>query len=445
VSIGKNTAVGLATNAVVFALGIVLSVVLTRSLGVELRGVYALLVITNTLLTNVTNLSVGVPCSTLLARGRYTLAEINTAALSLTAMLGLVAIAGTTLVYPLLQSNVFLGVPYEYLLVALLLVPLTMYQGFWNSMMIGVNRVVTMNKFSLALNLGNTLLMLLLVGALQLGIRGFLVAWLISGVAGLAGALLVLARSQAFAWPPRRRTMRDLLNFGIRVHGMAIAHHIFLRFDTFVVKVLVGTTGLGLYSLSFSLAEKLWAVHDSIVAASLSKIAGMPLQDAGVVTAKVARGTVVIMLILAVPLAIVSPWLIPFLYGEDFAPSVLPFVILLGGVVSFAVMMVVNSYILGQMERPGLLSITAWLQLLVSVPLYVIMISVAGIVGAAIASTVTYFLAMLVTLFIFSRHSGISVWRALVPRASDFADYLRVMGRILRRVPVLRRYAGHSS
>src|SRR5205823_10418983 len=98
----------------------------------------------------------------------------NAVALILAVSLGLAALVLMSLAFPLLQSNVFQGIPSEYLLVALLLLPVSIYQLYWNAMMIGLNRVLLLNKLNLGLNLSNTLLMTLAVGVFHLGIPGFL-------------------------------------------------------------------------------------------------------------------------------------------------------------------------------------------------------------------------------------------------------------------------------
>ena len=121
-SIGKNAAVGMATNVAIFGLGILLSIVLTRSLGAEQRGVYTLLVTTNTLLANIGSLSVGAACSNLLAKQRYTLGQVNTVALLLALALGMLSAAIVSLAFPLLHESVFPQVPFGFMLMALLLV-----------------------------------------------------------------------------------------------------------------------------------------------------------------------------------------------------------------------------------------------------------------------------------------------------------------------------------
>ena len=235
-----------------------MSVVLARSLGQEGRGVYVWLTTTNIMLTNIGHLSVIAACSTFLARGRYRPAQVNTIALVLALGLGAICIVVTLAAYALFHDSLFNGISLNYLLVALVLTPITIYQSYWNYMMMGLNRIVLMNKVNLATNVISTLLMITVVGFLGLGIPGFLGVWVFSNVVGFGYALVLSGRIQRFAWPPERKVARDMVGFGLRSHGANIAHYLFLRFDAYAVNLLVGTAGLGVYSLSTSLAEKLW-------------------------------------------------------------------------------------------------------------------------------------------------------------------------------------------
>ena len=85
--------------------------------------------------------------------------------------------------------------------------------------------------------------------------------------------------------------------------------------------------------------------------------------------------------------------------------------------------------------------IISWVELCVSIPLYIVLILWQGIVGAAVASSVTYLLAMGATVYIFLRDSKLSVFDVLVPRASDFRDYWQIIQSILARLPLGKRPA----
>jgi Na+-driven multidrug efflux pump len=81
----------------------------------------------------------------------------------------------------------------------------------------------------------------------------------------------------------------------------------------------------------------------------------------------------------------------------------------------------------------------------VSVPLYLGLILLQGITGAAIASTLTYLLAMACTIYVFMRDSRLPLRQILIPGRSDFHDYIRVLKSVLHRLPVLRRFVERPS
>ena len=438
-SIGRNSTIGMAADALVFGLSIVVSVVLTRSLGPDQRGVYALLVATNVLLANIGYLGVSHAISPMLARGKYRLGEVNTISMLLALTLGAIFVLVTTLAFPFLGGNLFANIPYYYLLVPLVLTISTLYQIYWNSMMIGISRVGLMYRLNLITNSLNALLMIAAVGLLRLGIPGFLAAWSLSALFNTVGMMLIALRIEPLSWPVNRVALRDLLGFGLRVHGTSVAHQIFLRFDVYLINPLLGTRAVGFYSLSTSLAEKLWLPLNAINTSSTSKIAQLPHDESALLTAKLSRTALLMMLSIALPFALVSPFLIPALYGSEFIASVLPLIILLAGTVGFAVMQVLNIYIIGQMQRPGLLSIISWLQLAVSIPLYIVLILWQGIIGAALASAATYILAMLCTIYIFLRDSGLPLRAVLLPRPDDIRDYVRIFRAGLNRVQFVIR------
>src|SRR5205823_4317477 len=113
--IGKNTLIGMAVDASVFVLGIAVSIVLTRSLGPEQRGVYVLLFTTNVLLSGLAHLSLASAFSTLLARGRYTLGEASSIALLVALAMGALCLVGVVLAFPFLADSIFRGVPFLFL------------------------------------------------------------------------------------------------------------------------------------------------------------------------------------------------------------------------------------------------------------------------------------------------------------------------------------------
>ena len=231
-SIGKNTAIGMATDVAVVGLGVLVSIVLTRSLGSELRGVYVLLTTTNFIVASFAHLSIGIACSTFLARGRLKLGEVNTVAALIAAVMGALSVLVVSLAFFLLYDILFRGIKFEYLLIALLLIPASIYQAYWNSMMVGLGRIVLLNKLNLGINISNALLMILFVGILfPANVLTALLVWSFSAFIGALCSAMLATRIEPFSWPPKRETFREMLGFGLRGHGANIAQQLFLRLD----------------------------------------------------------------------------------------------------------------------------------------------------------------------------------------------------------------------
>jgi Na+-driven multidrug efflux pump len=85
----------------------------------------------------------------------------------------------------------------------------------------------------------------------------------------------------------------------------------------------------------------------------------------------------------------------------------------------------------------------AWFSLIVvsiNLPLDLLLIPHWGIVGAALASSVAYVTAGAAVLYLFSKASGLSVWRILVVQPSDWRQWLSWFdsGRLRSRIALDR-------
>jgi O-antigen/teichoic acid export membrane protein len=114
------------------------------------------------------------------------------------------------------------------------------------------------------------------------------------------------------------------------------------------------------------------------------------------------------------------------------------FLVLLPGAVSFSVGKVMISYLAGR-GHPGLISIGTIASLVLNVALNIVLIPLFGIVGAALASLVSYTFQAVVALTFASRLSGLSPFRLFVPGREEVVLLLQTLWRLWGASPVLRR------
>lgn len=427
-TLGRNTLTGTATSLLVVALGIVVSIVLTRSFGAHDRGVYFLLVGANAMVADVVGPGVGDALATFAARGRHLFGDLHAVAVVAAVCVGAAGLALGSVAFILLRENVLRSLSYPELLVALLVVPATVYQRYWTSLMIGLGRISLLNWTTAALNIVSATAMIVTVGALGLGIPGFLGAWAATMLVGACLSVVLSRRIEGRLWRPNCRVAREVAVFGARSNGAAIAQQVSLRFDAYAVNAIVGTSALGVYSLATTVAESAWIPVRALNAASLTRTARLSQRESAELTASLVRLSTLLIAVVAAPIAIASPWLLPAVYGSDFRGAVIPFVVLLPGVACLSAMFLLHNYILVQMQRPGLLSIVTLAQAAIGIALFVGLIELWGIKGAAVASTITYALVLAAAVVIFVRDSGVAA-RRLVPTSADVRDVLAQLRR----------------
>ena len=109
---------------------------------------------------------------------------------------------------------------------------------------------------------------------------------------------------------------------------------------------------------------------------------------------KVVRIVSIALLFPTILLAILSNWFIPILYGEDYIDSIIPFIILLPGVVAWGIESIYAIFFASVKSFKYSL-ITTTITFFVNVFLNSCLLGRYGIKGAAVASTISYIFALI--------------------------------------------------
>jgi O-antigen/teichoic acid export membrane protein len=183
----------------------------------------------------------------------------------------------------------------------------------------------------------------------------------------------------------------------------------------------------GVYSVTSGLAETLWYVPNALGTVMFSRAVD-PGEDAAGTAVILARATVAITLLLAIPAFLLGPWLVEVVYGADFAAAGVALRWILPGVVAYSVVAVLSRYLTGR-GRPGLATVIMLIGLAVNLVANVLLIPEAGISGAAASSSISYGVTAVLTLAAFRRLSGRSLAETLVLRPGDVTAGLRSVRR----------------
>ena len=150
--------------------------------------------------------------------------------------------------------------------------------------------------------------------------------------------------------------LKESVSLGFRAYLGNVVQFFNYRLDMFMVNYLVGVTNVGLYSVAVTIAELLWYVPQSVATILFPRTAATGAEEARLFTPKVCRNTFLITLLAALGLSVVGKPLIIFIYGEAYAPSVIPLRLLMPGVVALSI----SKVLCGDLAGRGLLQYGAY-------------------------------------------------------------------------------------
>jgi len=399
------------------------SIVLSRVLGPDGRGAHAFFVALTILLAGVLGLSAPTGGYVLTTRHGVSAPALAANAVWLSAMSGVLAVTVT----------VFLQAVFGFLPAPLASVPT------W-PLLVSVSVVgLTVNSHQLQLAFGGGRSIagaVLSFGPYTIAAIGYLALPATGG--GLAAALWVFALSPyavavaaavvrprlsvvSFGRPHPRLALRSIRE-GLRTYPGELAAMLHRRADVLLLGILAPAATVGVYVVAYQSVEPILILASAGGATILALGHGRPEVERGEVTAKLIRETLLVGGLLAVLAAVLAPWLVPLVYGQDFADSVVPLLILLPGIVAFSCGRIAMADLMrrNMLERMAAILVAVTV---LNVGLNLALIPLFGAVGAAVASLISYSMHGALAIGTAARAGGFHV-SVLVPGRTDIAALL---------------------
>lgn len=190
------------------------------------------------------------------------------------------------------------------------------------------------------------------------------------------------------------------------------------RMDYWFVNYFQNKDELGLYALASKLNQVLWLLPMTIAAVIIPFT--VTASDELVEKVKtILRLQFNGYILLGILLAITSPVLIPFIFSNDFKGAVLPFIILLPGVIIFTLTTILAAYFAGINRQDINLKISFFCFFTILIG-DILLVPKFGIEGAAVASCIGYALSGFASVYVFAKKSGWSFKELLLVKKKDF-------------------------
>jgi stage V sporulation protein B len=440
---GRRVAAVFSTKVVAFSLSLATAVVISRILGPDGKGAYVAVTALPGLLGAIGVFGLPNAINYFSARGT-SIRGLLGAGILLTAILSTVLISLVWVSLPWLETNVLRAAPDDLLHAILIVVPAAFMSTFGMAVLYGRQQVRTYSTILIGQGVITLTLSTLLVAVFRFGVPGAVassitVTWLLALVDVFAVGRL--SRREPGGKPV---SFRGLAGYGFRLYPASITGYFNYRIDTYIIQaVMLAPKGpLGLYSMAVTMAELIFYVPDSVTMIFLPRVAGLSQEDADALLARVSRLTVLLTCLVAVAL-IPAAWIGIHLVLPRFVDCLPAFYVLLPAVISLSLSKVMTSYIAGR-GRPGPISLGATIAVVVNIVANFILIPHFGIVGAAMASLISYTTSAALLLTVASRLSHRSLLALVVPGREEARIVVACVRRGLARARELASSRGRK-
>lgn len=210
------------------------------------------------------------------------------------------------------------------------------------------------------------------------------------------------------------------------------------RMDFWLVGVLLPTRIASDYGIAVTSSEVLTLISGSIASVVFTRMTGNDRSDAIHITELSTRHTLISSILVGAGMYVFFPGLILTVYTHKYAGAILPFMILLPGLIAKAASNMVIQYATNQLGSPrtaiwmnGISAVINAIACVLFIPQYGLGF---GLAGAALASTTSYVLSFVLYIYWFGRVNRVNPRGLYLIRKTDLLPYIHAVTTTIRRL-----------
>ncbi len=234
-----------------------------------------------------------------------------------------------------------------------------------------------------------------------------------------------------------RDALRDQALYGLKSGATSLAGFLNLRVDVFVIGAMLDARTLGIYSLAVATGELMWQLSRPLAFSAMGRVAAADREQAIALTSTITRSIVALEAGLGALLFLVAPAAIALVYGRQYAESATIVRALIPGLILYAAQMPLGFFVSAKDGRPFAMLTVQTVSVFACAAISVLTIPYLNVLGAALATVVTYGATWFATALLFAHSTGTPLARFTFVRGPD----LEHVGQMLRRLLQPRRVA----
>ena len=419
-----------ASNILAIVSALLIDIVLSRQLGPEGRGLYASILVVPLIVTSFVMLGIRRSAVYHLGKKVFDADRTVSGIMSLLVITSILAVLISGIAFLILLPK---GLTWIMAILALMSIPVKLILVYTGGIYIG-NEDFKRSNLQVWLPLVYDLLgILLFVALLNWSVSGALLALFVANLLVSAMSLRYLSKAFKIRISWDKEVISGLAKIGIAYAVAVVIMQLNYRVDILLLQELSTMKEVGYYSLGVAISDKLWQLPSAIGLVVMSRSANV--EDTSRLdrdVAKLVRISFLIVLLSAIILWLVIPYLLPLFYGVKFAPSIGVVRLMLPGIIMFVIVRILSGRFAGS-GQPKLLIGLFVPVLLVNIILNLFWIPEYGSLGAAMATNVSYTLGAIGMLILFSVKMKIPFTELIIYKRSDFDFITKVATRFRKK------------
>lgn len=224
---------------------------------------------------------------------------------------------------------------------------------------------------------------------------------------------------------------KEQIWYGGQVCLNGLVSYLNFRIDVFLIMFMLGQSALGIYSIGIGIGEMLWQLSRPMTTASLGRIARGTEAEAAKATAKCMRYSFAMVLVAAIAVFLLAPILVPLVYGHTFAYAAVVTRALLPGIIAYSMMPTLATFFAQQLGQPRIPLLFSAISMTLCAVTTALTLPHFGIIGGAIATSISYVVAFSAAAVYFVRRTHIAPLQLFALSRSDLRPYRAMISKIL--------------
>lgn len=421
----KDTIITFSAQLISVILGVIASIILARALGPSNLGVYSLIILTFTILGTFGSLGISIANTYYGVKKEYKWDEIASNSLIIAFIIGIILII-SFLIFLFLDPSFLKNIDIKLILIPVITIPFILLMPYFQFILLGQNKIKEYNLTNIIFSF-LYLILIILVFILNGNIFGVIISWTLTYLISAIITTTFVYKTNPFKLQFNIELFKKSLKYGIKGYLANVITFFIYRIDMYLISfILLDYASVGYYSISVGLAESLWYLPGVVGTLIFARTPSLSDAENNRTTPQICRNTLFITIILAIILFLSSKYIILFLYSSEYLAALYPLYVLIPGIIALSINKVLANEITGR-GTPIISTYVSFITLIVNVILNLLFIPYLGIVGSALASSISYTVASILILTYFLKLSKSTLSETLILKKEDIDIYKRFL------------------